>query len=149
MFFRPRLTLGLVSHDLGLTFVVSDTAYRAKVDGEVTGFYDRLYNEQDALVGLRITPLLAESYLPSVLAKLPYVRDVEDGKAFEIYFAGAPARRSRLVGDQAFGGRIYETIGGEFSVSLDTFFLSIGEREALRSTDADWVDFQGTNAADR
>ncbi len=143
VFFRPRLTLGLAPNDLGESFEVGNTSYRAKVDGEVTGFYDRLYAETSAFVGFRITPLLAETYLPGVLAKLPYVREVEDGKAFEVFFADVP-RQCHIVTDQAFGGRIYETIGGEFAMSLDTFFLSDCERDNLRSIEADWLDLQSS-----
>jgi hypothetical protein len=144
LFFRPRLAFAFFPSDPGPNLTTGDTNYRAKVEGEITGFYDRLYDQLGSFIGFRITPLLAEKYLPGVLGRLPYVRTDDDGKAFSVFLFGPPLSETRTSVDQSFGGRVYETVSGEFALSLDTFFLGDEERAGLRSATGDWVPASAT-----
>ncbi len=45
-----------------------------------------------------------------------------------------------MAQDEAFGGRVYETIAGDFAVSIDTYFMTDVERAGLASIDAAWIE---------
>lgn len=135
--FWPQLTLAWADGDIGPGFVVQDELFEAVTDNDLTGFYDRLYAPNGEFVGLQITPLTIPD-LPRKLAHLPYTRSVESDRQFQIFLTGASPDRVSEIIDQAFGGRIYRSLGNTYAISLDTYFLREHERALIASGPAQW-----------
>jgi hypothetical protein len=136
--FRPEISLAWSLGDPGQTFTVGALNYVSKIESDFTGFYNRLKDRSGHFVGIEITPLLGEEYLPFVLSRLPYVETDPNGKLIRVFFSGRPTVDVDVVDDQAFGGRIYEAITGEFAVSLVTDWLSPADIAALKDCMVDW-----------
>ena len=61
-----------------------------------------------------------------------------DGRQMQILFtASAPAALSEVT-DQAFGGRMYRSLGSEFAITFDSYFLQHHERAVIAGAAAEW-----------
>jgi hypothetical protein len=137
--FRPELTLAWIPADIGPGFTLADELFEQVGDDDLSGFYDRLYAPDGVMVGVQVTPIVMPD-LAKELSALPYVRSVSDGKQLRIMFEHiAPKTELREEIDQAFGGRMYRSLGNDVAMSFDTFFLDETERQYLASRPARWV----------
>lgn len=137
--FRPQLTLAWMPTDIGRTFVLDGAVYAAETESDLTGFFDRIYSRGDGFAGIQFTPAVLKE-VPRHVSGFRYVRSVERDQRLQIFLFGEPPRYVEIVPDEAFGGRVYRTAGGEFATSLDTYFLTREERERLAQSSAVWVD---------
>ena len=137
--FRSQVTLAWMPTDIGRTFVLDGAVYEAETESDLTGFFDRIYNRGDGFAGIQLT-LAVLKELPRHVSGLPYVRSVDRDQRLQIFLFDEPRSDVEIVPDQAFGGRVYRTAGGEFAASLDTYFLTREERERLAKSRAIWVD---------
>jgi hypothetical protein len=139
VFFRKRLTLCIRDGDPGLAFTVGDTPFRSKIDSDMTGFYDRLRDRDGHLIGFQVQLLLAEEYLPTVLSDYSYVTVTPGSTSIRIFFDDSSKRDVQRIDDQAFGGRVYESISGSFAISMNTYWLTADDLAAVRRSSADWL----------
>lgn len=137
--FRQQLTLAWISTDIGRTFVLDGAVYEAETESDLTGFFDRMYNRGFGFSGIQFTPAVLKE-LPRQVSGLGYVRSVERDQRLQIFLVGEPHHHVEIVPDEAFGGRVYQTAGGEYATSLDTYFLTKEERERVAQSSAVWVD---------
>jgi hypothetical protein len=135
---KPRLTLSWLEADLGPGFVLGEELFESVSDTDLTGFYDRLYTSSGEFVGIQITPL-AIPELPEEVSALPYVRSVMDDRQLQILFKENVLDELTEVTDQAFGGRMYRSLGGEIAVTLDAYFLEDSERALIARSQFHWA----------
>lgn len=135
--FGSLLGLAWTDHDIGAGFTTDSALFEQVADTDISGFYDRVYQPDGSFVGVQIAPV-AYATLAHDLPDLPYVRPDLEGLVLQVLFRAAPTDLT-VVSDQAFGGRIYQSLEGTFALSLDTFFLSDDERLTFAASPAVWV----------
>lgn len=135
---REPLALAWLPDDIGPGFTARGDLFEAVSDDDLTGFYDRLHSQAGSLVGLQIAPLAIPD-LPQRVAGLTYVRAVNAERQLQVFFDPQITNDVREITDQAFGGRTYRSLAGEFALSLDTCFLEEAERRRIAAAHAEWV----------
>lgn len=137
--FRADLTLCWLPGDIGPGFTLGDELFEQVRDDDLSAFYDRLYSPKGMMVGVQITPIIMPN-LAKELQSLPYVCSARGGQQVRIMFddTGLKAELREEI-DQAFGGRIYRSLGNEIAISFDTYFLEEAERTQVADRHVKWV----------
>jgi hypothetical protein len=138
--FTSPLTLAWTDTDVGVAFTADSDLFEQVADTYFSAFYDRLYGPDGSFVGVQIAPV-AWPTLAKELPELEYVRAVREGRQVQVLFRVA-APDLNVVWDQAFGGRIFRSLGGTFALSFYTYFLCDDERETIATADAAWIEVQ-------
>jgi hypothetical protein len=141
--FWRQLTLAWANGDIGPGFLAGEELFEAVTDGDLTGFYDRLYAPNGEFVGIQVTPIAIPD-LPGKLTDLTYVQSVEDGRQLRVLLTGSSPQGMSEIIDQAFGGRIYRSLANTFAISFDTYFLREDERALIASSTARWETIRPT-----
>jgi hypothetical protein len=141
--FRRQLTLAWADSDIGPGFVVGEELFETVADDDLTAFYDRLYAPNGEFIGVQITPIAIPD-LPEKLADLTYVQSIEAGRQLRVLLTGTSPQAISEVIDQAFGGRMYRSLGNTFAISFDTYFLREHERALIASGPARWETIHST-----
>ena len=135
---RPQLTLGWGPEDPGPAFTADEVRFEAVAPDDLTGFYDRLYDRQRRFIGVQVGLLAVEELADGSWA-WPYARKVEGVPQLQLLLTSDSPTQVMMVPDQAFGGRVYQSLDGEYALSFDTYFLESREREAILTGPARWV----------
>ncbi|HXT47429.1 MAG TPA: hypothetical protein VN717_02255 [Gemmatimonadaceae bacterium] len=118
---------------------VDGLEYRSIVDSDFTAFYDRIQNYSGLLLGFEIGVLIDEITIRAALSSLPYARLGRASHTIQVFLRRLPSNECVVQDDQAFGGRIYESVTGVIAVSINMDWLTDVERNAIETSDADWV----------
>jgi hypothetical protein len=137
---RDRPALSWIDGDIGHVFTVGDVLFEGVVEAELTGFYDRIYGPDGHFVGVQVAPVRAPG-LAGHAARFKYVQ-TPHALLMQLFFARHIPRDVTVGSEQAFGGRIYRSLGGEMALTIDTYFLEPDERRVISSADADWVEVE-------
>ncbi len=141
--FGPELSLALHPSSPTGRFRLGGVEYRAPDDNYLTAFYDRLVDPADRLIGIRIHPVAsAAEMLIGRLTALPYL--YLGAGYIDVFLTGSAVPDAESTGDQAFGGQVFTSIGGDVAISLDVhhFCASPDDLSALRQAQARWVDLE-------
>jgi hypothetical protein len=141
MVLGKRLSLALVPKGDLPSFQIGGAEYRGLESNFLTTFYDRLLDQDDRLSGVRVWPV-SDSAL-ELWGRLPKAPYVQRGQGFfDIWLSEAPIPDAEDAGDQAFGGRVYQTESGALALSLDVNYLcaSDADFENVQDANATWVD---------
>jgi hypothetical protein len=141
--FGERLALGMIHGPSPDQFRRGDQVFQNRDHGDLTAFYDRLVDAAGHLVGIRVWPV---GRAVEVLTRLPeavYLRR-PDGQSFEFYFAPVAKEQATSTGDQAFGGKFFETPNDLLAMSLDFSYLAESEEDynRIHIPTAEWIPVQ-------
>lgn len=140
LLFGNELALALAPKSLGSSFHVDGVEYRSQTSNFLTTFYDRITDDSDRLVGIRIWPAIAND--AGFLDRLPRTSYLQVGEGFvDVWLSEAPVPSAESTADQAFGGRIYESAASTLALSLDVNYLCASEADfaSVRAANARWV----------
>jgi hypothetical protein len=132
--------LAHLTDDVGDVIEVESLTYRSIVDSDFTAFYDRIQDYSGLLLGFEIGILFDELRIRAELSSLPYVRLGRASHAIQIFLQGLPRDDCVVRDDQAFGGRIYESVTGVIAISINMDWLTDVERRSIETCGAEWVE---------
>lgn len=145
LIFRDELYVGLIKGESPRGFWVADTHFKDEGLGDLTAFYDRLVDASGELVGIRLCPVVNQTdYLLRRLPKAPYLQLSETDPCVDVYFSRQPVPNVESTGDQAFGGKLFQSVNGEFAISVDLSYLAESERDfvAISNSETGWVQIE-------
>jgi len=137
MIFGPHLALSIMPSDPGDGFLAAGSRFHAITESYITAFYDRILDEAEELVGFELTPVAGTEFLVSRLLRFEYVESVDEDRRVRVFFGTQILGSTRSVSDQAFGGRIYETEGGQLALSIELDWLDPKQVSALSTSIAE------------
>jgi len=138
--FGRDLCLARLSESTRSSFTVDRVEYQAVDSNFLPTFHDRLVDERDCLVGIRIWT--ASTAAAGLFNGLPNATYLTFGAGFvDVWLSEAPIPGAKSTGDQAFGARIYRSASGYLALAIDIDYLcaSEGDLANVERANARWV----------
>lgn len=129
-----ELGLSLRGSPLETAFRYRNVLFRPVGGGDFNVFLDRLRDGTGGLIGLEVTPAVADLQFSNGLSHLPYAQVIGTDGIFRILFRPCEGVL-QLMTDQAFGARIFESEDGVSALSFPAYFLSPTEVAELAKLD--------------
>jgi len=136
---RPQLTLSRSSFRPCGQFLLDDKLFRDAGEGDWTGFYDWLRDENANLLGVRHWPFENTEFLITLVEKLSYAR-VQPKHSFEVFFSQQRKVCDSLSCDQDFlYNPVFKADDGDCAVAYGIEDLTQANIEQLEKVEAHWL----------